>query len=246
MKQKANAWIWGCVWVVIALAAVCGAGVFFARKEPQETLPQTQASSAETPESIPEATEIREPEWNLLLVNPWNPLPEDFSVELAELKNGRCVDERIYQDLQDLLADARAEGLSPVICSAYRTNAQQQMLYGNKIKRLELEGYSQEEAQQKAGTVVAVPGTSEHETGLALDIVAESYQVLTEDQENTAEQQWLMENAHRYGFILRYPKGKSEITGICYEPWHYRYVGKEAAKEIYKKGLCLEDYLEQW
>lgn len=246
MKQKANAWIWGCVWVVIALAAVCGAGVFFARKEPQETLPQTQASSAEIPESIPEATEIREPEWNLLLVNPWNPLPEDFSVELAELKNGRCVDERIYQDLQDLLADARAEGLSPVICSAYRTNAQQQMLYGNKIKRLELEGYSQEEAQQKAGTVVAVPGTSEHETGLALDIVAESYQVLTEDQENTAEQQWLMENAHRYGFILRYPKGKSEITGICYEPWHYRYVGKEAAKEIYKKGLCLEEYLEQW
>lgn len=246
MKQKANAWIWGCVWVVIALAAVCGAGVFFARKEPQETLPQTQASSAETPESIPEATEIREPEWNLLLVNPWNPLPEDFSVELAELKNGRCVDERIYEDLQDLLADARAEGLSPVICSAYRTNAQQQMLYGNKIKRLELEGYSQEEAQQKAGTVVAVPGTSEHETGLALDIVAESYQVLTEDQENTAEQQWLMENAHRYGFILRYPKGKSEITGICYEPWHYRYVGKEAAKEIYKKGLCLEEYLEQW
>lgn len=245
MKQKANAWIWGCVWVVIALAAVCGAGVFFARKEPQETLPQTQASSAETPESIPEATEIREPEWNLLLVNPWNPLPEDFSVELAELKNGRCVDERIYQDLQDLLADARAEGLSPVICSAYRTNAQQQMLYGNKIKRLELEGYSQEEAQQKAGTVVAVPGTSEHETGLALDIVAESYQVLTEDQENTAEQQWLMKNAHRYGFILRYPKGKSEITGICYEPWHYRYVGQEAAKVIYEEGLCLEEYLEQ-
>ena len=245
MKQKANAWIWGCVWVVIALAAVCGAGVFFARKEPQETLPQTQASSAETLESIPEATEIREPEWNLLLVNPWTPLPQDFSVELAELKNGRCVDERIYQDLQDMLADARAEGLSPVICSAYRTNAQQQMLYGNKIKRLELEGYSQEEAQQKAGTVVAVPGTSEHETGLALDIVAESYQVLTEDQENTAEQQWLMENAHRYGFILRYPKGKSEITGICYEPWHYRYVGQEAAKVIYEEGLCLEEYLEQ-
>lgn len=245
MKQKANAWIWGCVWVVIALAAVCGAGVFFARKEPQETLPQTQASSAETPESIPEAMEIREPEWNLLLVNPWTPLPQDFSVELAELKNGRCVDERIYQDLQDMLADARAEGLSPVICSAYRTNTQQQMLYGNKIKRLELEGYSQEEAQQKAGTVVAVPGTSEHETGLALDIVAESYQVLTEDQENTAEQQWLMKNAHRYGFILRYPKGKSEITGICYEPWHYRYVGQEAAKVIYEEGLCLEEYLEQ-
>ena len=246
MKRKASDWKWGCICGVLVLAAICAAGAFFLQKDPQETFPPLQAPSTESPEPIPETTESREPEWNLLLVNPWTPLPQNFSVELAELKNGRCVDERIYQDLQDMLADARAEGLSPVICSAYRTNAQQQMLYGNKIKRLELEGYSQEEAQQKAGTVVAVPGTSEHETGLALDIVAESYQVLTEDQENTAEQQWLMENAHRYGFILRYPKGKSEITGICYEPWHYRYVGKEAAKEIYKKGLCLEEYLEQW
>ena len=249
MKRKTNTWKWGCIFGVIVLAAVCAAGAFFHREEPQETLPRTPAASAETTqaqEPIPETTEPRAPEWNLLLVNPWNPLPEDFSVELAELKNGRSVDKRIYQDLQDLLADAQAEGLSPVIRSAYRTNAQQQMLYGNKIKRLELEGYSQEEARQKAGTVVAVPGASEHETGLALDIVAESYQALTEDQENTAEQQWLMANAHRYGFILRYPKGKSDITGICYEPWHYRYVGKEAAKEIYEKGLCLEEYLAQW
>ncbi|MGN0976896.1 MAG: M15 family metallopeptidase [Faecousia sp.] len=247
MKRKANAWKWGCVCGVLVLAAVCAAGAFFHRKKPQEAFPQTQAPSTAATEAtrIPQTTERREAEWNLLLVNPWNPLPEDFSVELAELKNGRSVDKRICQELQEMLADARAEGLSPVICSAYRTNAQQQMLYGNKIKRLELEGYSQEDAQQKAGTVVAVPGTSEHETGLALDIVAESYQVLTEDQENTAEQQWLMANAHRYGFILRYPKGKSEITGICYEPWHYRYVGKEAAKEIYEKGLCLEEYLKQ-
>ena len=91
---------------------------------------------------------------------------------------------------------------------------------------------------------VAVPGTSEHQTGLALDIISLYYQVLDKNQENTAEQKWLMENSYKYGFILRYPSDKSEITGINYEPWHYRYVGKEAAKEIYEMGLCLEEYLE--
>ena len=93
--------------------------------------------------------------------------------------------------------------------------------------------------------MVAPPGTSEHETGLALDITAQSYPVLEQDQEDTPEQQWLMENAWRFGFILRYPQGKTEITGICYEPWHYRYVGREAAKEIQEKGLCLEEYLAE-
>ena len=92
---------------------------------------------------------------------------------------------------------------------------------------------------------MAVPGTSEHQLGLAVDIIASSYQVLDEAQENTAEQQWLMANAHHYGFILRYPSEKSAITGIGYEPWHYRYVGKAAAKEIFEQGLCLEEYLQQ-
>lgn len=236
---------WVCVCGIIVLAAVCTVGAFLIPKAPKKAVPQTQPPSSEAPTVLPEPTEDRKTGWELLLVNPWNPVPEDFSVELAELKSGHQVDKRLCQDLQDMLADAQSEGLSPLICSAYRTNAQQQSLYQNKIRRLEAGGYSPEDAQAQAGTVVAVPGTSEHETGLALDIVAESYQVLDEDQEDTPEQQWLMENAHRYGFILRYPKGKSDITGICYEPWHYRYVGKEAAKEIYEKGLCLEEYLKQ-
>lgn len=88
------------------------------------------------------------------------------------------------------------------------------------------------------------PGTSEHHTGLALDIVSQNYQLLDEEQENTPEQQWLMHNSYKYGFILRYPNDKSKITGIHYEPWHYRYVGKEIAKEIYEQGICLEEYLE--
>lgn len=93
---------------------------------------------------------------------------------------------------------------------------------------------------------VAVPGTSEHQLGLAVDIVDVNYQLLDTNQENTAVQKWLLENSWRYGFILRYPTDQTDVTGIVYEPWHYRYVGKEYAQDIYKKGLCLEQYLEQW
>ena len=106
-----------------------------------------------------------------------------------------------------------------------------------------VQGYSEENARTEAGKVVAVPGTSEHQLGLAVDIVDIENQILDEDQEKTAVQKWLMKNSWRYGFILRYPNDKSNITGIIYEPWHYRYVGKEAAKEIYDLDVCLEEYL---
>ena len=201
--------------------------------------PEPTASAA-----LPDASEAPGAAWNLLLVNPWNELPEGFSVELRELGDGEAVDERAYPDLQAMLDDASAEGLSPIVCSSYRTREKQQELFVRRVGRLTAAGYSEQEAVTEAGKWVAVPGTSEHQTGLALDIISSSYQVLDRDQENTAEQRWLMENSYKYGFILRYPSDKSEITGINYEPWHYRYVGKEAAKEMYEKGLCLEEYLE--
>ena len=97
----------------------------------------------------------------------------------------------------------------------------------------------------EAATVVAKPGTSEHQIGLALDIVSYDYQELDDEQMNTPEQKWLMEHCWEYGFILRYPQDKAAITGIIYEQWHYRYVGKEAAKEIYEQDLTLEEYLQQ-
>ena len=181
--------------------------------------------------------------WNLLLVNPWNPLPEDFTVELTQLGEGQAVDSQIYPELAAMLDDARAQGLSPVVCSSYRTQELQEALYADKIRRLVDQGYTQAEAEAEAGRWVAVPGTSEHQAGLAVDIVAQSYPQLDEAQEHTPEQQWLMANAHRYGFILRYPEEKSHLTGIGYEPWHYRYVGREAAEEIYARGICLEEYL---
>lgn len=181
----------------------------------------------------------------LLLVNPWTPLPEDFVPgELVPVQNDQAVDARAYPDLQDMLGDMSQAGLSPLICSSYRSQERQQELYDNKVQRVMAEGVSREAAQAEAARWVARPGTSEHQTGLAVDIVSLSNQMLDETQESTPEFQWLAENAWKYGFILRYPNDKSEKTGIAYEPWHFRFVGKEAAEEMHDLGLCLEEYLE--
>lgn len=183
--------------------------------------------------------------WQLILANPWNTLPENFTVETKSFHNGHSVDRRIFDDLEMMLEAAKREGLSPIICSSYRTLEKQKSLFENKIGKYLSNGLSDQEAAVEAAKWVAVPGTSEHQTGLAVDIVAKSYQILDKEQENTPEQKWLMENSYKYGFILRYPENKSDLTGINYEPWHYRYVGKEAAKEIYENGICLEEYLNQ-
>ena len=181
----------------------------------------------------------------LLLVNPWTPLPEDsVPGELVPVQNDQAVDARAYPDLQDMLGDMSQAGLSPLICSSYRSQERQQELYDNKVQRVMAEGASREAAQAEAARWVARPGTSEHQTGLAVDIVSLSNQMLDETQESTPEFQWLAENAWKYGFILRYPSDKSEKTGIAYEPWHFRFVGKEAAEEMHDLGLCLEEYLE--
>lgn len=183
-------------------------------------------------------------DWQLILVNAQHALPDDFSVELADVGSGHSVDARIASALQVMLDDCRAAGLEPLICSSYRTQQIQQSLFDDKVQRLIAEGYAPDAAQAKAGTVVAVPGTSEHQTGLAVDLVDEGNQNLDETQEQTAVQQWLIAHSWEYGFVLRYPNDKSSVTGIIYEPWHYRYVGKDAARDMHEGGLCLEEYLQ--
>ena len=187
--------------------------------------------------------DAQEYEWNLLLVNPWNPIPENYEPELTYLRNGQAVDSRCYPELQQMMDDCRTAGLDPLICASYRTMEKQEALFEDKEARLIREGCPENEVEDEAAKVVAYPGTSEHQLGLALDIVDVSYQQLDTEQENTPVQQWLMKNSWKYGFVLRYPADKSDITGIIYEPWHYRYVGKEAAAEIYENKLCLEEYL---
>lgn len=181
---------------------------------------------------------------DILLVNPWTPLPEDYATgTLVLLDNGQKVAASCYEALASMLADCRAAGHAPYVCSGYRSETQQRTLYETKVKHFIEAGYNAGQAAAEAGKIVAVPGTSEHQTGLAVDLIDSEYTYLDEGQANTGTQQWLMDNCWRYGFILRYPEGKSELTGIIYEPWHYRYVGA-AAEEITEKGLCLEEYLQ--
>lgn len=184
-------------------------------------------------------------QWNLILVNPWNEVPEDYEVKLTRLRNGQAVDSRCYPMLQQMMDDCRADGLNPYICASYRTMKKQKALFADKVKRVLLEGCPKDEAEDEAAKTVARPGTSEHQLGLALDIVDADDPQLETWQEDTPVQQWLMKNSWKYGFVLRYPPEKNSITGIIYEPWHYRYVGRQAAEEMHNKGLCLEEYLKE-
>ena len=174
---------------------------------------------------------------NIILVNPWNYIPEDYEVELVELDNGKKVAKAMYESLMQMLADCEAAGHRSYVRSAYRTHADQQANF-NRI----LVKYNND--RKKAAQVVALPGTSEHQLGLAVDITDYSYRELDYEQEKTATQKWLMEHCWEYGFILRYPSEKSTITGIIYEPWHYRYVGLELSQELKELGICLEEYMD--
>ena len=183
--------------------------------------------------------------WYLTLVNSENPIDDNFQITLTRLRNKQAIDARCYPELQAMMDDCRAAGLSPIICSSYRTYDKQEELFEQQVQEFINQGYGKLDAQKKAAGAVARPGTSEHEIGLAIDIVDESNQRLNQYQENTAVQRWLMQNSWRYGFILRYPSDKTDITGIQYEPWHYRFVGKEAARIIYENNWTLEEYLNQ-
>ena len=183
-------------------------------------------------------------DWRLLLVNKSNYLPEDYKVKLKTINGNMKVDERVYNDLKQMLSDAKNEDLDLLICSSYRSTDKQKKLFNDKVKEYEKKGYNNEEAYREASYWILIPGTSEHETGLSVDIVSMEYQILDEEQENTKEQKWLIENSYKYGFVLRYPTNKKDITGINYEPWHYRYVGKENALIMKKLDVCLEEYIK--
>lgn len=180
-----------------------------------------------------------------LLVNPVTAIPDGYKPDLVSIGNGQQADHRVKDALEAMLTDCRKAGYNPVVCSSYRTIERQRTLFENETKIFMEYGYDRLEAEEFAAKWTARPGYSEHHTGLAFDIVSASYQKLDYSQENTPEQKWLMKNCYNYGFILRYPDDKTEITGRNYEPWHYRYVGLEAAAEIAEKQITLEEYLTQ-
>ncbi len=200
----------------------------------------------ETPNSeAPTASSAAEPverDWRLMLVNPDHLLPDDWTVELAMTKYGYEVDARIVDDVTALVEAAAADNVSLLICYGYRTLEQSQQLFDKQLRKQLSYGLSEEAALAEAKRWVAPPGTSDHHTGLALDIVTPEHQVLNHAFYDTPAGRWMAEHSWEYGFVIRFPKDKQEITGITYEPWHLRFVGKEHAAEMQKNNECLEEY----
>lgn len=182
---------------------------------------------------------------DILLVNKDHPLKDDYKVELKWLSSGReQVAACMYDELVQMLSDGSEEGREFVVSSGYRSPTYQQRLWDETIKEWKNLGMSEENAIRETSKTLAYPGESEHATGLAVDIVSLDYQDLDARQQYTSESVWLRENCHKYGFILRYPEGKEKITGIQYESWHFRYVGKEIAACIMENGITLEEFVE--
>ena len=210
-------------------------------EEPEETAPvESEQPAEELGSGLPD---IDITSWEYVLVNASNNIG-DYAPQTENLE-GQELDHRIIQAMKDFVAAARAEGLNVYLSSGYRDYNTQSYLYNRKISQ----GYSAEDAAR----IVAPPGTSEHQTGLACDITDRYYELKDSSLENTALYQWMSQHCHEYGFIVRYPKDKcglttadaaDSVTGIIYEPWHFRYVGVEAATYIMENGLCLEEFVE--
>lgn len=181
----------------------------------------------------------------LLLVNSTHPLPSNYVPNLVKIPskylNGSLnqVAREMYPSLIAMMDAARADGVSLYVRSPYRSYSTQNTLFKNKRNSYINRGMSKEEAEKEAARFIAYPGTSEHQSGLAVD-----FNVADSEFEQQPAFTWLTENAADYGFIMRYPEEKSDVTGIIYEPWHWRYVGKKAAEEINRTGLTLEEYVE--
>ena len=188
-------------------------------------------------------------DWKLVLINKQHPIPDDYTFSLGPLKTikgtMKC-DERIIEELLAMMYAASEDGVNLAICSPYRDLAWQEVLFNRKIKAYMNKGMSYMEAYKISSQAVTVPGASEHQIGLAIDIVSDTYVTLDEGFADTNAGKWLEEHCAEYGFILRYPKGKEYITSIEFEPWHFRYVGKEAAAIIMEEELCLEEFWDKY
>lgn len=204
-----------------------------------------QKDSAQTKTDVESAflTDAEKASWELILVNDKNPLSRAFTVDLIAFEDTR-VDYRISEPLQKMIDAAKTDGINLSACSAFRSVTEQDELYNTKYLAYVNAGYSDKASEILASQYVQAGGTSEHHTGLAVDLITDGTTVLDEGFADTPAYSWLKENAAKYGFIERYPEDKSQMTGIQWEPWHYRYVGESNAEKMVAQNLCLEEYLQ--
>lgn len=228
--------------VFSALAALTAAALLAMPHLMQEPV-EVNAAAEPTPEVSATPTAEPEPfrqseEYSLVLVNRDVPLPENF-VLATRAFDGVEVNAVMYEALCEMMDAARADGCALWLASGYRSVEKQTDILNRAVKNRIESGMSGEAAYADALLTIQKPGHSEHHTGLAVDFNDVSYTF-----EDSFEYAWLLENAAKYGFTERYPEDKEEITGIEYEPWHFRYVGKEQAVRMKQLGVCLEEYLE--
>lgn len=227
-------------------------------KKPTSTGSFYDSVKYRSPDAVP--ADIFKHGRNLMLLNRQYELPENFKWDLVYWSNGthvdamylnceernsvQAVDKAAYQPLKDMFAAAEKDGVPLQLVSAFRSIHLQDKLFTRSVNSYMSQGYSKAEAINKANYSRTFSGTSEHNTGLGFDILEKGNYTLSTSFENTEQFKWLMENAENYGFVLRYAKDKTDKTGIMYEPWHFRYVGVDAAKEMNQLGLCLEEYIK--
>ncbi len=185
-------------------------------------------------------------DWQLVLVNKNHPIADDYTFTLGTISGSMKCDERIIPDLYRMIEAAYDDGVNLVICSPYRDDSRQQMLFDKKVNKYMAQGMSYMDAYKVSSQIVTIPGSSEHQIGLALDIVSDNYSSLNSGFGDTAAGKWIAEHSYEYGFVIRYPEGKEDITGIEYEPWHLRYVGKNAAKVLVEESITLEEFWEKY
>lgn len=245
--------------LIIGNAASCGKG---GDDTPAGTAEITTAAEAETTAAaVTTPAETKSPtasenDWALYVIGNNNPLPDDFSVETKLVSNNGQLDVRCADYAIQMLKDAADQNVGLYVTSAYRSIQKQSENMESYINTLMSQGYTKEAATEQAHKEIALPGHSEHNAGLAMDIVSDNYWSSHSDLEESFDQlpqyTWLIENSWKYGFILSYPKGKEGITGFIYEPWHYRFVGLEHAKkihEVYEETgdfLTVNEYIEQY
>ena len=212
---------------------------------PQAPVSSSSSSSSASSEPQPQKIDPND-DWRLMLVNADHLLPEDYTFEKVVIEDNFTFDARAAQALTETPEAGRAAGYSLRIVSTYRTVERSDYLYTSKVSEYQALGYSEEDAAVEAARWVAPPRQSEHNAGLAIDVVSRDYDQVYGDLMHEFEDfpafTWLSEHCAEFGFILRYPEDKQEITGITYEPWHYRYVGVEHAQKMQELDLCLEEY----
>lgn len=224
--------------VLLGIILMVGVGIYLGRGKKTETAENNKVEEKKE-ENVPVSTTNVE-DWRLLLANFEHEIPEDYEIPLANIDETRQFDARAIDDLNKMINTMRGAGVRNVwVQSAYRSVEKQKTLFSNKVAEYQRKGKSKVEAERLTKKVINEPGKSDHNLGLAVD-----FNYVDTDFDKTKAFNWLQKNAQDYGFILRYPKEKEEITKVTYEPWHWRYVGREHAKKIKELEICLEEYVE--